>query len=59
MKFNETYSLEEKDLKSLLDSLDKALTDLDLFLSKHSGYIYKVRIVKKKDKWVAKVNIRK
>lgn len=60
MTLNNTYLIQNKPIKELLDNLDKFTTNITKFKSKHKGYDYKIEITNNdedKDFFDAEINI--
>jgi len=54
-----TYIIQNKPIKELLDNLDSFLTNIDKFRSKHKNYNYNINIEAEKTKglWKAEIHI--
>lgn len=60
MTLNNTYLIQNKPIKELLDNLDKFTTNIMKFKSKHEGYNYNIEITNNnedKDFFDAEINI--
>lgn len=55
-----TYIIQNKPIKELLDNLDSFLTNIDKFRSKHKNYNYNINIEAEKTKglWKAEITIK-
>lgn len=60
MELINTYVIENKPLKELLDNIDKITTNIEKFKEKHEGYNYNIKVVNNaqdKDYFDAEINI--
>jgi len=57
---NNTYIIQNKPIKELLDTLDNFLTNIDKFRSKHKNYNYNINIEEMNIKglWRAEITIK-
>lgn len=60
MTLNNTYIIQNKPIKELLDNLDSFLTNIDKFRNKHKNYNYNIKIEAEKTKglWKAEITIK-
>lgn len=56
---NNTYTIQNKPIRELLDNLDNFLTNIDKFRNKHKNYSYNINIEAEKTKglWKAEITI--
>lgn len=57
---NNTYIIQNKPIKELLDNLDNFLTNIDKFRNKHKNYNYNINIEERNIKglWSAEITIK-
>ena len=58
MTLNNTYKIENKHLKEILNEVDTIITNINTFRSKHKGYSYDVKLITNKDLYDAEITIK-
>ena len=58
MTLNNTYKIENKYLKEILNEVDTIITNINTFRNKHKGYSYDVKLITNKDLYDAEITIK-
>ena len=58
MTFNNTYIIQNKHLKEILNEVDTIITNINTFRNKHSGYSYDVKLITNNNLWDAEITIK-
>ena len=58
MTLNNTYKIENKHLKEILNEIDTIITNINTFRNKHKGYSYDVKLITNKDLYDAEITIK-
>ncbi len=58
MKLNNTYTIENYQLKKILNEVDTIITNINTFRNKHSGYSYDVKLINNNNLWDAEITIK-
>lgn len=58
MTFNNTYKIQNKHLKEILNEVDTIITNINTFTNKHSGYSYDVKLITNNNLWDAEITIK-
>jgi hypothetical protein len=57
MTLDNTYEIQNKPIKEILDNIDTFTTNMIHFIKDHNGYHYNVDLVKSGNLWSAKIRI--
>jgi len=57
MTLNNTYIIQNKNLKEILNEVDTIITNINTFTNKHSGYSYDVKLINNNNLWDAEITI--
>lgn len=57
MTLNNTYEIQNKPIKDILEDIDKFVTNMSMFRKEHNGYKYDIDLVKHNGLWSAKITI--
>ena len=59
MTLNNTYIIQNKLLKELLNEIDNIITNITIFKNKHLGYSYNIKlIITNNNLWNAEINLK-
>lgn len=58
MTLNNTYKIQNKHLKEILNEVDTIITNINTFRNKHKGYSYSVKLITNNNLWDAEINIK-
>jgi len=58
MTLNNTYIIQNKNLKEILNEVDTIITNINTFTNKHSGYSYDVKLINNNNLWDAEITIK-
>lgn len=58
MTLNNTYIIQNKHLKEILNEVDAIITNINTFTNKHSGYSYDVKLINNNNLWDAEITIK-
>lgn len=58
MKLNNTYTIENYQLKKILNEVDTIITNINTFRNKHEGYSYDVKLINNNNLWDAEITIK-
>ena len=55
---NNTYKIQNKHLKEILNEVDTIINNIDTFRNKHEGYSYDVKLINNNNLWDAEITIK-
>lgn len=58
MILNNTYKIQNKHLKEILNEVDTIINNIDTFRNKHEGYSYDVKLINNNNLWDAEITIK-
>lgn len=58
MTLNNTYKIQNKHLKEILNEVDTIITNINTFTNKHKGYSYDVKLINNNNLWDAEITIK-
>lgn len=55
---NNTYIIQNKHLKEILNEVDIIITNIDTFRKKHPGYVYDIKLINNDELYDAEITIK-